>query len=49
MKILHVINSLSTGGAERLLADLIPLQQKYGHWVDAVIFRGGGDSVPKIA
>lgn len=48
MKILHVINSLSTGGAERLLADLIPLQQKYGHLVDAVIFRGGDTPCRKL-
>ena len=48
MKILHVINSLSTGGAERLLADTIPLQQKYGHLVDAVIFRGGDTPCRKL-
>lgn len=30
MKILHVINSLSMGGAEKLVADLAPLQRERG-------------------
>ena len=41
MKILHVINSLSTGGAEKLVADLAPLQRERGHEVEVLLFRGG--------
>lgn len=41
MKILHVINSLSMGGAEKLVADLAPLQREHGHEVEVLLFRGG--------
>lgn len=41
MKILHVINSLSTGGAEKLVADLAPLQRERGNDVEVVLLRGG--------
>ena len=41
MKILHVINSLSMGGAEKLVADLAPLQRERGHDVEVLLFRGG--------
>ena len=41
MKILHVINSLSTGGAEKLVADLAPLQRERGHAVEVLLLRGG--------
>lgn len=34
MKILHVINSLSMGGAEKLVADLAPLQRDFGNDVE---------------
>lgn len=33
MKILHVINAMSMGGAQSLLVDLIPAQMKLGHQV----------------
>lgn len=33
MKILHVINSLDVAGAERLLTQMLPIQQKHGHYV----------------
>lgn len=41
MKILHVINSLSMGGAEKLVADLAPIQRERGHAVEVLLLRGG--------
>lgn len=41
MKILHVINRLGTGGAEKLLTELLPLQQRRGHRVDVVRLASG--------
>lgn len=38
MKILHVITSLSTGGAEHLLVDLLPRLRDMGHIVEVAIF-----------
>lgn len=40
MKILHVINTLKTGGAEKLLADIVPLLKEKGHDVDVYVFDG---------
>lgn len=40
MKVLHVINSLDTGGAEKLLIDLIPRLQKEHHQVDLLLLNG---------
>ena len=40
MKILHVITSLRTGGAEHLLVDLLPRLQEYGHDVSILLFDG---------
>lgn len=40
MKILHVITSLRTGGAEKLLLDLLPLISSGKHQVDLVLFDG---------
>jgi len=40
MKILHVINSLSTGGAEKLVVDLAPLQIARGNEVEVLLLRG---------
>lgn len=39
MKILHVIPSLATGGAEKLLVDLLPRLLKDGYEVDAAIMN----------
>lgn len=39
MKVLHVINSLATGGAEKLLLDTIPLYNKSGITADVVVFQ----------
>lgn len=39
MKILHVINDLETGGAQRLVADMLPLMQAEGHTVDLLVIR----------
>lgn len=36
MKILHIVNSLSTGGAEKLIVDSVPLYQKRGLKVDVL-------------
>lgn len=38
MKILHVINSLVTGGAEKLLTELVPLQLSDGNQVAVIRF-----------
>ena len=40
MKILHVITSLSTGGAEHLLVDLLPQLRDLGNEVELLIFDG---------
>lgn len=37
MKVLHIINSLEIGGAQRLLSDLIPLQIQEGLEVDVLV------------
>ena len=40
MKILHIINSLVTGGAEKLIIDTLPLYKKEGVDVDLVLLNG---------
>lgn len=40
MKILHVITSLRTGGAEHLMVDLLPRLREYGHTVELLLFDG---------
>lgn len=40
MKILHVITSLGTGGAERLMVDLLPRLRNLGNDVSLLIFDG---------
>lgn len=40
MKILHVITSLRTGGAEKLMVDLLPRLKDAGHDVELLIFDG---------
>ncbi len=40
MKILHVITSLQTGGAEKLMVDLLPRLCDAGHEVELAIFDG---------
>lgn len=40
MKILHVITSLRTGGAEKLMVDLLPRLKALGHDVDLLLFDG---------
>lgn len=40
MKILHVITSLRTGGAEKLMVDLLPRLKEYRHDVDLLLFDG---------
>ncbi len=39
MKILHVITSLSTGGAEHLLVDMLPRLRDMGHIVEVAVFN----------
>lgn len=39
MKILHVITSLSTGGAEHLLVDMLPRLRDMGHTVEIAVFK----------
>lgn len=38
MKVLHIINSLGTGGAEKLLLETIPLYRKKGVEMDVLVF-----------
>lgn len=40
MKILHVITSLYTGGAEKLMVDLLPRMKAQGHQVELCVFDG---------
>lgn len=40
MKILHVITSLRTGGAEKLMVDLLPRMKVEGNEVDLCVFDG---------
>lgn len=40
MKILHVITSLSTGGAEKLMVDLLPRLRDLGNEVELLLFDG---------
>ena len=40
MRILQVITSLMTGGAERLIVDITKRLREYGHVVDVVVFNG---------
>ena len=40
MKILHVITSLRTGGAEKLMVDLLPRLKAKGHDVELLLFDG---------
>jgi glycosyltransferase involved in cell wall biosynthesis len=40
MKVLHVINSLHTGGAEKLLVDMLPLYEAKGIDVELLLLNG---------
>jgi hypothetical protein len=40
MKILEVITSLKTGGAENLVSELVPLMNDETHQVDVLLFDG---------
>ena len=40
MKILHVITSLRTGGAEKLVIEIVPRLMQKGHQVDVALFDG---------
>lgn len=40
MRILHIITSLHTGGAEKLLVDLLPRFRDMGHDVELLLFDG---------
>lgn len=42
MRILQIIGDLSGGGAEKLLADFVPLMVKRGHSVDVLLLRSKG-------
>ena len=48
MKILHIIDSLTTGGAERLVSDLAPLQRARGNDVVVLALCGGNTPFRKI-
>ena len=39
MKILHFINSLATGGAEKLLLESLPLYEKHGITADLLLLN----------
>lgn len=40
MKVLHVITSMHTGGAEKLVVEFVPRLQKKGHEVAVAVFNG---------
>ncbi|MEN5233471.1 glycosyltransferase [Sphingobacterium faecium] len=40
MRILHVVNGLGTGGAEKLIVDIVPLIVVKGHVVDVLLLNG---------
>lgn len=40
MKILHIINSLETGGAEKLVVETLPLYSEQGFTVDLLLLNG---------
>ena len=40
MKILHLITSLATGGAEHLMVDLLPRLRDKGNDVELLVFDG---------
>ena len=40
LKILQVINSLATGGAEKLIVDAVPLYQEKGIEMDVLLLDG---------
>ena len=40
MRILHVITSLRTGGAEKLMVDLLPRLRDFGNDVELLLFDG---------
>lgn len=40
MKILQVITSLQTGGAEKLITEIVPMLRQKGHDVDVALFDG---------
>lgn len=40
MRILHIITSLRSGGAERLVVDLLPRFRAHGHEVELLLFDG---------
>ena len=43
MHILHIINALAVGGAERLLVSFLPIMQRMGNTVKVALLQGGGD------
>lgn len=43
MKITHIINILETGGAERLLTEMLPLMRAKGHDVSIVLLKSSND------
>ena len=40
MRVLQVITSLQTGGAEKLITEIVPMLRKKGHDVDVALFDG---------
>ena len=48
MKILHVITSLSTGGAEKLISEIAPRLRDKGHQVDVLAFDGADTAFKKV-
>lgn len=48
MKILQVITSLSTGGAEKLISEIAPMLRDKGHQVDVLAFDGADTAFKKV-
>ena len=47
MKILQVITSLRMGGAEKLIADMVPLYREHGYEADVLLFDGSDTPLKK--
>jgi glycosyltransferase involved in cell wall biosynthesis len=48
MRILHIINSLESGGAEKLVLDTLPLYNKMGIQVDLLVLNGADYPFMKV-
>jgi hypothetical protein len=48
MKIVHIINSLASGGAEKLLLDTLPIYREKGIEVDLLVLNGASSPFMQV-